>query len=284
MLIPAMGLLLALNTYPVVMAIWNGFHDINTLSREGVWVGLQQYWELMQMPLFWQSLRRSFFWTVPGVLIQLVLGLVLSIVLSRNLRGQWLARGLVLFPYLVPAIVTALVWRAMFNADTGFINYLLVDLLHVLDQPVAWFSDPSLAMPAVIAVGVWKYTPFMVILFLARLQTTPLELYEAARMDGARPWQEFRYVTLPWLAPTIYVAVLLRTMFLFNDFDMVYLLTFGGPRYATTTLPVLIRTVAFDFQKLGLASAISVMMLMVLVALSIFYLRFYARSEERLTQ
>lgn len=284
LLMPSLILLLALNTLPVLMALWNSFHDLNTLTQEGSWIGLRNYAELINTPLFWQSLWRSVVWTAPGVAIQLVLGLAISVVLHRNLRGRWLARGLVLFPYLVPAVVAALVWRAMFNADTGLVNYLLMKLLHVTDQPIAWLIEPSKAMIAVIIVGIWKYTPFMVMLFLARLQTTPLELYEAAKMDGAYPWQEFRYVTLPWLAPTIFVAMLLRTMFLFNDFDMVYLLAFGGPRFATTTLPVLIRSEAFDFQRLGLASAISVMMLLILVAFSVIYLRFYARSEERLSQ
>lgn len=284
MLAPSMILLLGLNTYPVLMSIWNSFLSIDTLTREGHWVGLANYLELVRTPLFWQSLWRSLVWTAPGVLIQLILGLALSIVLHRKLHGQWLARGLVLFPYLVPAIVTALVWRAMFNVDTGLINYLLLDVLGLSGEPIAWLINPSMAMFAIIMVGVWKYTPFMVILFLARLQTTPLELYEAARMDGARTWHEFLYVTLPWLAPTIFVALLLRTMFLFNDFDMVYLMAFGGPRFATTTLPLLIRSEAFDFHQLGLASAISVMMLVVLVVFSLLYLRFYARSEERLAQ
>jgi multiple sugar transport system permease protein len=188
----------------------------------------------------------------------------------------------VLFPYLVPAVVASLVWRFMFNPLTGVVNYLLIDVLHILKVPIAWLADPKTALIAVIIVGIWKFVPFMIILFLARLQTTPLDLYDAAKVDGATAWQEFRYITLPWLRPTIIVALLLRTLWLFNNFDLVYLMAYGGPLRSATTVPVLIRTTAFDFMEMGKAASISMCMVIILFFMSGFYSRFYGRAEEEL--
>jgi len=283
MLTPAIIMLIALNIYPFLTAVYSSFFRIHTITREANWVGLGNYKVLLHSPLFWQSLGRSLIWVVVGVSFQLVLGIAISLLLHQELRGRWLARGIVLFPYLVPAIVATLVWRFMFSPLTGVINYLLVDVLNLLDKPIAWLADPDTALMGVLIVGIWKFVPFMVILFLARLQTTPLELYDAARIDGANSWQEFRYVTLPWLQPTILVALLLRTLWMFNEFDVTYLMAYGGPMYATTTLPVLIRTTAFGSNDMGKAAAISMLMVTVLFAISFVYLRYYSRAEEQLS-
>lgn len=283
MLTPAIIMLIALNIYPFLTAVYSSFFRIHTITREANWVGLGNYKVLLHSPLFWQSLGRSLIWVVVGVSFQLVLGIAIALLLHQELRGRWLARGIVLFPYLVPAIVATLVWRFMFSPLTGVINYLLVDVLNLLDKPIAWLADPDTALMGVLIVGIWKFVPFMVILFLARLQTTPLELYDAARIDGANSWQEFRYVTLPWLQPTILVALLLRTLWMFNEFDVTYLMAYGGPMYATTTLPVLIRTTAFGSNDMGKAAAISMLMVTVLFAISFVYLRYYSRAEEQLS-
>jgi multiple sugar transport system permease protein len=283
MLAPAIIMLLALNIYPFLTAVYSSFFRIHTITREATWVGLENFKSLMQTPLFWQSFGRSLIWTVVGVSIQLVLGIAISLLLNQELRGRWIARGIVLFPYLVPAIVATLVWRFMFNPLSGIINYILVDVLSIIDEPIAWLADPDTALIGVLIVGIWKFLPFMVILFLARLQTTPLELYDAARIDGASGWQEFWYITLPWLQPTILIALLLRTLWMFNEFDVTYLMAYGGPLYATTTLPVLIRTTAFGLNDMGRAAAISMLMVTVLFAISFIYLRYYNRAEEQLS-
>lgn len=283
MLAPAVLMLIALNIYPFLTAFYSSFFSIHTITRETAWVGLGNFQSLLQSTLFWQSFGRSLMWMVPGVSIQLVLGIAISLLLHQELHGRWIARGIVLFPYLVPAIVATLVWRFMFNPLTGVINYLLVDVFNLIDKPIAWLADPDTALLGVVIVGIWKFVPFMVILFLARLQTTPLELYDAAKIDGASSWQEFWYVTLPWLQPTILVALLLRTLWMFNEFDVTYLMAYGGPLYATTTLPVLIRSTAFGLNQMGRAAAISMLMVTVLFAVSFIYIRYYQRAEEQLS-
>jgi multiple sugar transport system permease protein len=219
MLLPAIILLVLLELYPFLTAVYTSFTSFHTITRKQSFIGLAHYRDLLTDPLFLQSIWRSMLWTFSVLIATLVIGIAFSLILHAELRGRNVARGLVLYPYLVPAIVAALSWRFMLAPATGIINYVLVDQLGVLDYPINWLGDPKMAMPAVIIVGIWKYIPFMVILFLARLQTTPLDLYDAAKIDGANGFQVFWYITLPWLTPTIIIATLLRTNWLFNHFN-----------------------------------------------------------------
>jgi len=143
-----------------------------------------------------------------------------------------------------------------------------------------WLMRPNIAMAAVIMIGVWKFSPFMVILLLARLQTTPLEIYDAAKIDGANAWQLFWNITMPWLKPTILVALMLRTIWMFNQFDMIYLMAWGGPMQATTTISVLIRDIAFADLKMGRSAAVSMYMVLILIIASIGYTLVYSQAEQ----
>ncbi len=283
MIAPALLFLLALSVYPLTVAVRSSFFSIDTVSQAERYLGLGNFLAILRSGEFWHALQRSVIWTTSGVALQLVIAIAISLLLHAELKGRTLARGLVLFPYLVPAVVVALVWRFMFDPLVGVVNYVLVDVAGVISQPIAWLGDPRMAMLAVIIVGVWKYVPFMVILFLGRLQVTPLELAEAARIDGAGPVQVFRYVTWPWLIPIVMVALILRTIWMFNEFDIVYLLAFGGPVRATQTLPVLIRDTAFELQDIGRAAAVSLLMALILLPCVVGYLRLFQRGEERLS-
>jgi multiple sugar transport system permease protein len=280
--LPAIIGLTALSIYPFLTAVQTSFYKVDTITRETSFVGIDNYLWVFNSSLFLDSLKRSFIWTISGVSIQLVLALIFSLILHQELRGRNFARGLVLFPYLITNIVAAIVWRFMLNPTVGIINYTLMEVLHIIDEPLLWLMRPKTALWAVILVGIWKYTPFMVILFLARLQTTPIELYEAARIDGANPWQLFWNITIPWLKPIIFVALMLRTIWLFNHFDLVFLMAFGGPMFATTTVPVLIYRAAFEELRMGRAAAISMYLVVILLIISIFYTFGYAKAEEQL--
>lgn len=279
---PAIITLTALSVYPFLTAVQSSFYSINTITRVTKFVGFENYLWALNSSLFWESLYRSLVWTIAGVAIQLVLGIIFSLVLNMELRGRNLARGLILFPYLIPAIVAAIVWRFMLNPTIGVVNYFLKDVIHLIDKPMMWLMHPETALWAVILVGVWKFTPFMVILFLARLQTIPLELYDSAKIDGANSIQLFLHITLPWLMPIILVAMMLRTIWLFNHFDMVYLMAFGGPVESTTTIPIVIRDIAFTQLKMGRAAAVSMYMVVILVIGAIGYTWAYMKREEQL--
>jgi len=281
LVVPTAILLILFSVYPFLQAAIDSFYRIPFGGGRGEFVGWDNYAYVFQDERVRDAFFRSIWWTVANVAIQAGLGLLIALVLNQKLRGQGLSRGLVLFPYMVPAVSVALVFRYTANDITGIATYLMQKLPWI-ERPPLFLADPDIAMWTVIGVNCWKYTPFITIVLLGRLQTVPRELYEAARIDGASAWQMFRDITFPWLRPVFLVALLLRTIWTINDFDVIYLLAFGGPLNATTTLPLEIRRLAFGQQDLGLASALAVLVAIVIALISFVYLRLYHRSEERL--
>ncbi len=282
MISPAVITLVALNVYPLYAALESSFYKIHPVTREMSWKGLANFQKYIVNLDFWKAVWRSALWTVGGVSLQIIAGIAISLLLHTEFKGRSIARAVVLWPYVVPTVVAAVQWRSMLNPLTGIINYIFHDQLEILPD-INWLGDSDYAMWAVIGMGAWKLVPFMIIMFLARLQTTSPELYDAAKIDGANPWQEFWHITIPWLRPTILVAALLRTMWLFKDFDMIYLMTQGGPLASTRTLPLLIFFAAFDKRKMGEAAAISIMMLVLILPLAFFIMRYYKKSEDQIT-
>jgi multiple sugar transport system permease protein len=280
LVLPAAVLLLAFAVYPFAVAAFDSLFKIDLLTRNRTFLGIDNYVRVVGDPQVQASFVRSLIWTSVNVAVQLLLGLVIALLLNARLRGQTLARGLVLFPYMVPAIVVALTFRFLFNDVTGLVNYLLSQA-HLTDRPISFLSSPSTVLWTLIVVNCWKYVPFMVIVIVARLQTVPRELYEAASIDGAGRGGAFWHVTVPWIMPVVIVAALLRTIWAAYDFDIPYLLTFGGPLGASTTLPVEIRTLAYGQQQIGMASALAVCVALLLVSASYFFLRAYSRAEHR---
>src|ERR1051326_8198180 len=279
--LPSAVLLLGLAVFPFFQAAFDSVFHVDLLTRSGPFVGLRNYLTLLESTEVRAALLRTIIWTIANVTVQTVLGMAIALLLNARLRGQTLARGLVLFPYMVPAIVAALIFRYMFNDTVGVVNYILLSS-HLLREPVTWLSTPDTALPAAIAVNCWKYTPFMIIVFLARLQTVPRELYDAARIDGASSVKTFRYITLPWTLPVILIAMFLRTIWPANDFDLLYLLAFGGPLGATTTVPVEIRTLAFGNQAVPLAPPLALGFPAVFCLATCLYQRAYRRAETQL--
>lgn len=280
--VPSIIALSVLSIYPFLTAVQSSFYNVSTITRETTFAGLDNYIYILKSELFWESLKRSFIWTFSNVSIQLIIAVLISLVLHQELKGRNFARGLVLIPYLIPSIVVAIVWRFMLNPTVGVINYLLVETFHIIDEPIMWLIKPESALWTVILVGIWKYTPFMIILILGRLQCTPLELYDAAKIDGANTLQVFWYITFAWLKPVILVAAMLRTIWLFNHFDLVYLMAFGGPMNTTTTVPVLIYRAAFEEMRMGRASAISMYLVVILLIATIVYTWMYNRAEDQI--
>jgi multiple sugar transport system permease protein len=282
MLTPAMLVLALVMLYPAGVAIHSSFFRIDTVTRAAAFVGLTNYQTLLRDPNFWSTLQRTFMWVVGAMVTQTLAGLLVALVLDMQLRGRNVARGLVLFPYLVPAIVAVLIWRWILSDTVGVANYLLVDLSGLFATPIPWF-DPSFAMASVILMSLWKYTPFWAVLILARLQIIPTDLYEAASIDGANAWDRFRYITLPWILPLVMVILILRSIWAFNEFDMVYLPVGGGPLFATTTMPVYIRHLAFEVLNMGAAAAVAVTMLLMLIVFTGVYFWVYRRAEDSLS-
>ncbi len=282
MLAPAVILLILLNIYPLIVDVQSSFYRIRFLTREMTWVGLDHYIDNITSADFWLATGRSVLFTAGGVATQIVGGVAIALLLHQPLKGRGLARSLLLLPYVVPFIAMAVMWRWLLNPLTGMVGYVMYDTLHIVDKPVHFLGNPDLALISVTMIGTWIFLPFMMLMFLARMQTASIELYDAAKIDGANAWQEFWYVTIPWLLPTIIVAALLRTMWLFKNFAIIFLLTNGGPLDYTTTLPVHIYRTAFSDYKMGEAAAISILMLLVQFPIIIAYLRRYSKAEEQI--
>ncbi len=282
MVIPAFILIIVFAILPMLEGLYASFFQIESATLKMTFNGLQNYVWLLSKSLFWKSLWRSFVWVSTTTFFQFVLGVGISLLLHQELKGRNIARGMVLFPYLIPAIVLSLTWRFILDPTMGVFNRMLMDF-GLIQRPIAFLAKPNTALLFVIIAGIWKYTPFVVMMTLARLQVIPIELEEAARLDGANSWQLFRYITLPWLLPVIIVTLLLRTIWTFRQFDIVYLFAFGGPLFGTTTLPVLVRYLAFDAQKIGPAAATATLMLIMLSLMSWGYFALYSRAEEKLS-
>lgn len=276
---PTILIFCAVIVYPLVSAIYLSLFTINTPTLRGSWVGLGNYAYLAASPTFWRSLWNTFVWTVFTLALQIGLGVAVALMLHQNMWFRTLARSLILFPYFVSTVVAVLVWRWLFNDLYGILNHMML-LSGLINRPLDWLGSMPNAMISVVLVGAWKYFPFVVIAVLARLQTIPESLYEAAKIDGAGPISRFMDVTLPQLREVLVVVVLLRAIWDFKEFDLIYLLTGGGPLIATQTLPLLVYSEAFGLYDMGRASAVAVSMMIVMLTFMILYLK-AAKSDER---
>lgn len=269
---PTVLVFAAVIVYPLISAIYLSFFSIYTPTLEGEWVGLANYRLLLARGELWVSLKNNIIWTIGTLVLQLVFGIAMALVLNQSLVFRALARSLVLFPYFVSTVVAVLVWRWVFNDLYGVMNHTLMRA-GILDMPLDWLGSMPNAMISIILVGAWKYFPFVVIAVLARLQTIPDALYEAAEIDGAGPIARFLDITLPQLKDVLTVIILLRAIWDFKEFDLIYLLTGGGPIISTQTLPLMVYKEAFGMNQMGGAATVAVLMMLVMLVFMILYFR-----------
>ncbi|MBT3326185.1 MAG: sugar ABC transporter permease [Gemmatimonadales bacterium] len=276
---PTVLVFCAVILYPLISAIYLSLFSIYTPTLAGEWVGVDNYTALLASGDFWNAARNTLIWTVGTLMLQLVFGVAMALLLNQSIVFRSLARSLVLFPYFLSTVVAVLVWRWLFNDLYGILNHVLL-IAGLIDAPVNWLGQMPNAMISIILVGAWKYFPFVVIVVLARLQSIPEQLYEAATIDGAGPFQRFTDITLPQLRDVLVVVVLLRAIWDFKEFDLIYLMTGGGPVRATQTLSLLVYEEAFRLNRMGMASTYAVAMMLVLLGFTLVYLRQTNRIEE----
>jgi multiple sugar transport system permease protein len=279
LLLPAAILILVLVGVPFVNALWLSFHKKLLGAVDAPWIGLTNYTTLVGDATFWQAVRNTFVFTTGSIGAKLIIGLLIALVLNETLPLRAVWRSIVMLPYAMPTLVSVLVWKWMYNDVAGVLNYLATEA-HVTDHQILWLGDPNIAMPAVIAVNVWRGFPFFVITILAGLQTVPQELYDAAKVDGAGVWARFRQVTVPGILPVVAVTTLFSAILTFNDFSIIWILTQGGPGNATNVLATLTYKIAIPGLELGKGVAVSVLMLPILVLMIVLLNRFISRREE----
>jgi multiple sugar transport system permease protein len=252
---PAAAFILSIAMYPIVRVLWLSLFAQNLgTSLQPKLVGVDNYVRLANDGRFFESMRTTFFFTFVSVAVELLLGLGFALLMNRRFRGRAFARAAMLIPWALPTAVLAWAWSWIFNDQFGVVN----DLLHragILAHPIAWLGRGPTAVIAVIFADVWKTAPFVMIILLAGLQNIPEELYESAAIDGASAWKRFRFITLPLLLPSIMVALLFRAIQSFGIFDLIFVMTGGGPGGATETLAIYTYNTYLRYLDFGYGSA-----------------------------
>jgi len=263
---------------PLAYSVYVSFTDAGVIGTEANFTGLENYTTVLGDSEFRAAFGRSLIWAVGGAVVQTILAFAAALALNQAFWGRRFARIWIILSWIIPTIVIAILWRWMLNASYGIVNFF-VTTLGISDTPIDFLGSPKWALPTVIMINAWRWFPFLALLILAGLQSIPGELYEAAKVDGANATQRFFNITLPQLQPVLYVVGLIGTLWAFQIFDVIWLLTQGGPSGATQTLPVMIYDRAFNGFAMGEASAISVLLCAFLLIFSVLYIRFVPAGE-----
>lgn len=278
LLAPSLVLLGGLVVFPVLYNVWLSLFDKHAFMPVQAFVGLRHYRYFASDPEFWTSFYYGSVYAGVTMVLQLGVGVPAALLLNEGFRGRNLLRGVVLFPYMIPTIVAVILWKWLLNDSYGLVNHLLMSA-GVVRGPVAWLG-PDYIMTSLIVTSVWQFFPFVVVTYLARLQTIPPELYEAATVDGASAWRRFVHVTLPQTASVLFVIVLLRGIWMFTKFDTVWLMAGdGGVSRYIRTLPVYAYARSFTYLQAGMGAALAVIMFAMLVAATAVYFRMFRRDE-----
>ena len=278
LLAPSLCLLGGLVVFPVLYNVWLSLFDKHAFMPVQAFVGLRHYRYFASDPEFWSSFYYGCVYAGATMVLQLGVGVPAALLLNETFRGRNVLRGFVLFPYMIPTIVAVILWKWLLNDPYGLVNYLLVRS-GAVRTPVAWLG-PDYIMTALIVTSVWQFFPFVVVTYLARLQTIAPELYEAATVDGASAWRRFLHVTLPQTASVLFVIVLLRSIWMFTKFDTVWLLAGeGGVSRYIRTLPVYAYSRSFTYLQAGMGASLAVIMFAMLLVATAIYFRLF-RTEE----
>ncbi|QGH63881.1 carbohydrate ABC transporter permease [Serratia proteamaculans] len=282
LLAPMLLMMLLLTAWPLTRTLWLSFTDA-ALVGDGVtpaWVGADNFFYALTDPDFQAALGRTLYFTVVSVAFEGVIGVLVALLLNQKFHGRNVLRVLVILPWALPTIVNATLWRLNFNPDYGSINALLTQL-GVIDHYRSWLGDPASALNAVMLADIWKNYPLITLLTLAALQSIPDDLYEAARLDGASAWRRFRAITLPAILAPLAVALVLRTIDAFKVFDIIYVMTRGGPMDSTKTLSFFVYQESFSYLRAGSGAAYAVLMTLLCGLLIALYMLMLFRQRQR---
>lgn len=268
---PAIVILLLLGLFPLIYTVRNSFTDYYLLSRDGAaWVGLRNYIQVLNDSFFRQTLKNTLVFTICGVFFETTLGIALAVFVDKFKRGKKVLRILLMIPMLLPPVTVALMWQTMFSNNNGILNQLL-GLINL--GTVNWLQDIKTAMPAILMIDIWQYTPLAFLLSYASIQTVSTEQFEAAALDGANSFKQFWYITFPNILSGVRMVILLRVIDTFRLFDKVNILTKGGPANSTATITQYIYQYGTKNFQIGYAAAASVIMTLIVIAMSIVYLK-----------
>lgn len=280
---PTLIILFAIGIYPFLYSLYIAGQNV-ILSKPYLprqFVGLYQYQALMQDPEFWHALRTTLVFTLEAVFVEFWLGLGLALLFQRSLRGASVMRLFILIPMILPPLVAALIWRYMFYPGAGLVTYYIGGITRALGfGEIPFLSNPAIAFQTLVFVDIWEWTPFMFLMLSAGLASIPRQPYEAAEIDGASSWRVFWTITMPLLRPAILIAVVIRTMDAFRTYELIVIMTRGGPGNATSTMNIFLTKTGLEFFDASKAAALSLIMMMIIIVMSFVFIRvFRSRTE-----
>ncbi|KAA5971715.1 MULTISPECIES: carbohydrate ABC transporter permease [Pantoea] len=282
LLAPMLLVMLLLTAWPLMRTIWLSFTDAALIGSGDApgWIGVENYLYALSDPDFRLSLWRTLYFTLVSVAFEGVIGVLVALLLNQRFTGRNVLRVLVILPWALPTIVNAMMWRLNFNPDYGSVNALLTQL-GILDGYRSWLGSPDSALNAVMFADVWKNYPLVTLLVLAALQSIPDDLFEAARLDGASAWRRFRAITFPAIVGALSVALVLRTIDAFKIFDIIYVMTRGGPVDSTKTLSFYVYQESFSYLRAGSGAAYAILMTLLCAVLIALYMLLLWRQRRR---
>src|SRR5258708_21116690 len=270
LLVPALASIGAVSVYPVLLGLWLSFRDTTLASPTDTFIGLSNYRQIVSDGQFWNAWIHTIQFTSASTLLETSLGLMIALVLSERFRGRGIVRAAMLVPWAIPTVVTSKMFGWIFDGQNGIVNYLLRSV-GLLQHNVNWYGSPDFALTTIVIADVWKTTPFMALLLLAGLQTIPDSLADASVMDGANAWQHFWYVKLPFLTPTLLIASMFWGLYAFRIFDLVYVLTGGGPADSTDVLSTFTYKNLFSALQVAYRSTLSSIIFITQILISVIF-------------
>lgn len=264
--------------YPLFLTLKYSFQEVSLIGAENTFVGLANYKEALTNPKYYHALTLTFKWTVLTVALKIGVGFILALLLQGRLYFKRILRFLMLIPWAIPQVVVAILWSWILDGQYGYLNYYL-QKFSLIDSGIAWLTKPDLAFISTSVVDAWIGIPLITMIFLAGFHGIPESLYEAAKIDGANRLQQFFYVTLPSMKRVIWIALLLTTIWTFNSFNVIYVLTSGGPMGATETMMIRIYKEIFGKYDLGMGATMAVTVFLILTLLSLIYWRQLEKGE-----
>lgn len=278
MILPGLVLAIAIIGYPIIDLAWTSMQDVSRFGKLTGFNGGANFAEVFADPLFWGSLWRTGIWTVAVVGGTLAISMPVAMILNDDFYGRGLARVIIMLPWAISLTMTAVVWRWALNGRAGLLNATLMNA-GIIDQPIEWLATANTAFVVEILVGILVSIPFTTTILLGGLSSMPQDAYEAAVVDGASGWDQFRHITLPLMKPFINIAIVLNVIYVFNSLPIIWVMTEGGPANGTDILVTYLYKLAFRFGQLGKAAAISLVMFFVLLAFTMLYVALVSRND-----
>ncbi|MCG9479690.1 MAG: sugar ABC transporter permease [Actinomycetia bacterium] len=273
LILPASIIILLVLIIPIAYSLYVSFTDLVLYKPNAQqFIGLKNYLEVLKDKYFWGSMWRTIYFVMGTVSAEIVIGILISLVLNQKFKGRTVLRGLVLLPWVIPGVVNGVMWKWIFNANYGALNAFLHQL-HIIDSYQVWLQNPFIALNLIMLANVWKETPVVIIMVLAFFQTIPSQLYEAASIDGASPFSKFRWVTLPLVVPVLVTTFIIKAVWAIREFELIYIITKGGPQAGTTLVNYYIYQQTFKFLNFGYGSAIAYIVTILTAILAVIFIR-----------